>query len=287
LVDKVKEGEDLHEIRNPRETDLDRLSQLRALSSFSAPELTRLVGALTLSDFRRNDIILHEAVLASDANILLRGIARITCQGDHSQRQTVAILGPGLIPEFPAPPMSRSDFQCEAFSDCRIGSLDWNKLDGILLDSSKAAFKAFHENDLKQWYRLLLRSSSFSNFALHERIGITLLELCSDFGIEDARGTLLRVSFSHHDIADLVGASRPRVTEHLSQLERDHLLIRQGRQFIVRTEKLGESINLHSRNEREIHVAMPGRRFKKTGRSFQSEQEDSPPPHRKKSRKEK
>ena len=44
----------------------------------------------------------------------------------------------------------------------------------------------------------------------------------------------LRVSFSHQDFADLVGASRPRVTEHLAQLEREHLIIRQGRQLIVR-----------------------------------------------------
>ncbi len=50
---------------------------------------------------------------------------------------------------------------------------------------------------------------------------------------------LLRVSFSHQDIADLVGASRPRVTEHLAQLERENLVIRQGRQLIVRVDMIG------------------------------------------------
>jgi CRP-like cAMP-binding protein len=87
---------------------------------------------------------------------------------------------------------------------------------------------------LQQCYRLLLRSSSFLNLDLHERIAITLLELASDFEIKESRGTLLKSSFSHQHIADLVGASRPRVTEHLAQLEREHLIIRQGRQFIVR-----------------------------------------------------
>jgi CRP-like cAMP-binding protein len=91
---------------------------------------------------------------------------------------------------------------------------------------------------LQQWYRLLLRSSSFLNLDLHERIAITLLELASDFGIEESRGALLRASFSHQDIADLVGASRPRVTEHLAQLEREHLVIRQGRRLIVRIGKI-------------------------------------------------
>jgi len=43
-----------------------------------------------------------------------------------------------------------------------------------------------------------------------------MFDLSEDFGIADSRGTLLAVSFSHREIADLVGASRPRVTEQAS-----------------------------------------------------------------------
>ncbi len=57
----------------------------------------------------------------------------------------------------------------------------------------------------------------------------------------ESRGILLRVAVSHKDLADLVGASRPRVTEHLAELEREHLLIRQGRQLIVCLDKIGNS----------------------------------------------
>jgi len=151
------------------------------------------------------------------------------------------LLAPGLIPELPALPMSRSSFQCEAYNDCRVGTLSLDKFDGITEGSAESAFKHLHENDLKQWYRLLMRST-FLNLGLHERIAITLLELCADFGIEESRGTLLRVSFKQNDIANLVGASRPRVTEHLAQLERETLVVRQGRQLIVRVAKLQESI---------------------------------------------
>ena len=81
------------------------------------------------------------------------------------------------------------------------------------------------------------------NLGLHERIAIALLELCADFGIEESRGTLLRVSFSHKDIANLVGASRPRVTEHLARLEREKFVIRQGRQMVVQVAKLFDSMS--------------------------------------------
>lgn len=78
----------------------------------------------------------------------------------------------------------------------------------------------------------------FLNLDLHERIALTLLELCSDFGVEEARGTLLTVVLSHKQLANLVGASRPRVTEHLARLEGEGLVVRQGRQLVVRQERL-------------------------------------------------
>jgi hypothetical protein len=173
-----------------------------------------LVGALVLANHKRHAVILRDAALARDAHILLAGIARITCRNARNERVTVAMLAPGPKPEFPALPLSQSGFQCEAYNDCRVGTVSWADFDGTTANAPDSAFKQFHGNDLKQWYRLLLRSSSFLNLSLYERIAIAMLELCADFGTEESRGTLLRVSFSHKDIANLVGASRPRVTEH-------------------------------------------------------------------------
>ena len=235
-------GAILNESNTSRETDLDRLSRLKALSWLSPSELALLVGALALANYKRHAVILREVALAQDAHILLAGIARITCLNARNERVTVAMLAPGPIPEFPALPISQSGFQCEAYNDCRVGTVSWDDFDGITVNAHESAFKQFHRNDLKQWYRLLLRSSSFLNLGLHERIAVALLELCSDFGIEESRGTLLRVSFSHKDIANLVGASRPRVTEHLARLEREKFVIRQGRQMVVQVAKLFDSM---------------------------------------------
>jgi len=233
----------LNETRNLEDTDLDKLSRLEAFSWLSPAELKLLAGTLAPANFKRPQVILGEAELASDAHILLKGTARITCQNARGERVTVALLAPGPIPEFPSLPLSRFGFRCEAYNNCRVGSLSWDDFDGITVNSSDSAFRKLHENNLRQWYRLLLRGSGFLNLDLHERIAITLLELSSDFGIKDSRGMLLKESFSHQDIADLVGASRPRVSEHLAQLEREHLLIRQGRQLIVRVDKIAHSQN--------------------------------------------
>jgi CRP/FNR family cyclic AMP-dependent transcriptional regulator len=232
----------LNETRNPPESDLHRLTRLKALSWLSASEIGKLAGALVFTNFKRPQTILREAALTSDAHILLQGIARVTCRNARGERVTMALLAPGPIPQFPLLSFSGFDFGCEAYNDSRVGSVSWDTFNDITRLSIGSTFKKFHRNDLQQSYGLLLRSSSFLNLGLRDRVTNTLLELASDFGIKESRGVLLRVSFSHQDIADLVGASRPRVTEHLAQLEREHLLVRQGRQMIVCVDEIGSAI---------------------------------------------
>jgi CRP-like cAMP-binding protein len=239
----ILHGAILNEKKASRETDLDRLSRLKALSWLSPSELKLLANALSVSNYKRHALILRDVALAEGARILISGIARITSRTARNERVTVALLAPGPITEFPALPLSQSGFQCEAYNDCRVGTVSWADFGGITPNAPQSAFRQFHSNDLKQWYRLLLRSSSFLNLGLHERIAIALLELCSDFGVEESRGTLLRVAFSQKDIANLVGASRPRVTEHLARLEREKFMIRQGRQMVVQVAKLLDSMN--------------------------------------------
>jgi hypothetical protein len=47
-----------------------------------------------------------------------------------------------------------------------------------------------------------------------------------NFGVRDGQGVRLTVPARHKDIAELVGASRPRVTEYLALFEREHLIVR-------------------------------------------------------------
>ncbi len=224
--------------RNASRTDLDLLNRLRTLAFLSDVELRELASALNSANFRKGEVIFPEEALAAGVHILLAGVAKITCLNRCGERVTVALLAPGPIPEFLFSPVSRWHFRCEAYSDCRVGHLGWDQFDVITRAASPSALRTFHDNNLVQWYRWSL---SFLGLDLRERLVFTLRQLCSNFGVMESRGILLRVAVSHKDLADLVGASRPRVTEHLAELEREHLLIRQGRQLIVCLDKIENS----------------------------------------------
>jgi CRP-like cAMP-binding protein len=222
------------------------LRHVKDLSWLSTAEMTNLADGLAMGNFKRHEVILGDARLVTEAYILLSGVANISCLNAKSERVIVALIPPGPIPDFPFQPNNRWHFQCEAYSNCRLGSLSWEQFSIITTAASRSAFTQFHQSNLTHWYRLLMRGSSLLSLGLHERLGMTLLELCSDFGIEDSRGILLRIAFSHKDLASLVGASRPRVTEHLAQLEHEHLVFRQGRQLIVNVGLLESSMGIHS-----------------------------------------
>jgi CRP-like cAMP-binding protein len=239
VLNSIKEG-------NGRTTDLNLLRHVKDLSWLSTAEMTNLADGLAMGNYKRHEVILGDARLVTEAYILLSGVANISCLNAKSERVIVALIPPGPIPDFPFQPNNRWHFQCEAYSNCRLGSLSWEQFSIITTAASRSAFTQFHQSNLTHWYRLLMRGSSLLSLGLHERLGMTLLELCSDFGIEDSRGILLRIAFSHKDLASLVGASRPRVTEHLAQLEHEHLVFRQGRQLIVNVGLLESSMGIHS-----------------------------------------
>jgi CRP-like cAMP-binding protein len=56
--------------------------------------------------------------------------------------------------------------------------------------------------------------------------------------VRDSRGTLLTLKLTHADLAELVGASRQRITEQLIEFERDGIILREGRRLIIVPEKL-------------------------------------------------
>ena len=214
-------------------TDFDLLNRMKPLSFLSPAALHELASGLDSANLGKHAVAIPEEELAIGLHILLRGVAKITCLNPAGQRVTIALLAPGPIPQFVSLPVSRWHFRCEAFGKCRVGSIGWDQFDVITREASRSALRTFHERNLMPWYR-------FFGESLHvrERLLFALLQLCSNFGATESRGTLLRISLSQNDLAGLIGATRPRVTEHLAEFVREHLIIRQGRQMIVCLDKI-------------------------------------------------
>jgi CRP/FNR family cyclic AMP-dependent transcriptional regulator len=209
------------------------------MSWLSRRQVHRLVGALTVSRLSKGSIIFDESNSADSAYILLSGIARITCRNRKGERTMVIMVAPGMIPGFPlAVPGIKYNFRCEAVTPCQIATVDFQKFIEISLGIASDDFKRMADNYLVRWDLVQLRCSNFMGCTLVERLALALLELAENFAVADPSGLRLTVSTRHKDIAELVGASRPRVTEYLNQFERKRMIVWRDRQLIVKPDRL-------------------------------------------------
>ena len=149
-----------------------------------------------------------------------------------------------MIPGFPPPvPGISYDFRCEAVTDCRIGTVDLRTFIDISLGIGSEDFKRMAASYLGLWDLIQLRCANFMSCTLEERLALILLELSENFGVKDKRGTRLTIPARHKDLANLVSASRPRVTEFINQFEHDNLIIRDEHHLIVRRDRLEDLLS--------------------------------------------
>jgi CRP-like cAMP-binding protein len=131
-------------------------------------------------------------------------------------------------------------FHCESFGDCWLATIPPEKFISVLLGISFTDFSALMGSTISRWEDLLYRYTRFQGLNLPQRLALALLELARKFGVQDARGTILILQLTHEDLANLVGASRQKVTEHLKDLERQEAILRDGRRLIVVPQRLQE-----------------------------------------------
>ena len=226
-------------MRAVRVSGIRRLRELKNISWLTSRQLNRLADALTMSRVEKRGIIFDEKHSPESAYVLLSGVARITCSNRKGDRTLVIMVAPGMIPGVP-PAVSgiRYNFRCEAVTDCQIGTVTLATFIEIALGIASADFKRMAASYSGRWDLVQLRCSNFMGCTLEERVALILLELSENFGVRDRQGVRLTVPATHQDFAELVGASRPRVTEYLTSFERKHLIVRDGRQLIVRRDRL-------------------------------------------------
>jgi CRP-like cAMP-binding protein len=216
-----------------------RLRGLKNIAWLTYRQLNRLADALKIGRVKKHGIIFDKKHSPEAAYVLLSGVARITCRNRKGERTLVIMVAPGMIPGVP-PAITgiRYDFRCEAVTDCQIGTISLTTFIEIALGIASADFKRMAASYSGRWDLVQLRCSNFMGCTLEERVALILLELSENFGVRAGTGMRLTVPTRHQDIAELVGASRPRVTEYLASFERQRMIVREGRGLVVRRDRI-------------------------------------------------
>ncbi len=222
-----------------RASAVRRLRGLGNISWLTSRQLDKLAGALIVSSVEKHSVISEEKNSGETAYVLLSGVARISCRNRKGLRALLMMVAPGMVPGFPPRVVGITyDFRCEAVTNCQVGTIALEKLIEISLGIDSEDFKRMATSYLGRWDLVQLRCSNFMSCTLEERLALILLELSEHFGVRNGKGIRLTVHARHRDIAELVGASRPRITEHLIEFEEKHLITREDHHFTVHRDRI-------------------------------------------------
>jgi CRP-like cAMP-binding protein len=225
--------------------DLELLARLRSLAWLSVAQQKRLTAAMTSYDLARDELIFaDDAAVVSDVFILLSGAARFSCVGVKRGRITIAIFPPGIIPRPPALAYFNCQFRCEALRNSRVARISRGSFVEILLGVRLAYFDRAANLVFGGLDSLLTRYPGFTGLDLRSRVALALLELGASFGARNTRGIVLTITPTQQELADLVGASRPKISIVLSEFIRSNVIYREGRRLALVPSRLEEMAQL-------------------------------------------
>jgi CRP/FNR family transcriptional regulator, cyclic AMP receptor protein len=199
-----------------------------------AAALKALEREFKVRTYAAREIVFFEGQTQDAFLLMLRGVATLTYLDSRHRRVLFAVIGPGevCVHADALPEPLRGRLRCDAVRDCVIASLDYKRFVELLFGVPFGRFAAgvsfiFGARDDRLARAVLARGKT-----LRERLLEVIGDLCARFGISNDRGTILDLPLTHEDLADLVGASRPKVTREVRLLEKEGALAREGRRLV-------------------------------------------------------
>jgi CRP/FNR family transcriptional regulator, cyclic AMP receptor protein len=209
------------------------LKRCQLFELLTPEECRRLESGAEMRTFRRQEIIYFPTDPGQSVLVLSRGRVKIKSVTVSGKETILTFIEPGEVfgelALLDAEP--RREF-AEAVEEARVlamprGNLLWlmeHRPDVALHVTRLLGFRRRRiENRLRN---LLFRSN-------RERIACLLLELLETYGRPADGGWEIRLRLSHQDLANLIGATRERVTVTLGQLQRAGLIAVSRRRLVV------------------------------------------------------
>lgn len=210
------------------------VEQGHLMTQMASQEITQIWQEGAPVTLPKGDTLGLDVVPPATVCILMEGFAKLVTMNDDGKRFALTVLRPGdffggLSPTTSPPPQHTPAFAqlelLEPVTDVTLVQMPQPRLKALL--DANPTLNASVMQYLEGRTRLVQRKLTDMLFKdVHARIAQLLLDFCFDHGDECPYAVGLRrdVVLRHHEIAELVGASRPVTSAVLSQFLKADLL---------------------------------------------------------------
>jgi len=213
----------------------------KVLPWVSLAQREALLNALPLRTVARRRSIANDEELRSHLYLLVSGVAKLGFVSSRANKRLIAVVSSGdFLGSLHCALGQRNDqdfpiesFYLEALTECLVAELDSVDMDSLIGDIDVHACLESIEHRADPWLRLLMWRMGVAELDVRSRVLANLVALAERFGVKNKEGVAIDLRLTETDLAQLIGASRPKVSICLTLLAREGLLIRDRRRLIL------------------------------------------------------
>lgn len=201
----------------------------------SREEMMQLAQKVVEKSFKKKETIYLPGQPGSHVYLLKKGVVKISRVTSDGRELTLALLKPGeIFGELEAVGESSRDGQAEAHSDVLICVLNKNDLMSMMQMKPDLGIRL---TKLISFRRKVIenRLENLVFKTIPQRLSALFLELAEEFGEKGPQGIRISVPLTHEDVASLVGAARPTVSESLNEFRKQGSIAVEGKYFTIRS----------------------------------------------------
>jgi CRP/FNR family cyclic AMP-dependent transcriptional regulator len=177
--------------------------------------------------FQKNDYIFHEGDCLDYVYIVLDGRIRIYLNTANGKEKTLMVIGKnGLLGEHFIQGNNNYTNTAIAVTKSTLLRIEKNKFHNI----------AFSEKQfLTQWLKILslkteVLTQSYSNLffsSIRKRLASFLIHLVETYGKKTSNNLIkIEIKFTHQELADFIGSSRVAISNEISQLQKEKIILK-------------------------------------------------------------
>ncbi len=209
------------------------LKKIPLLADLGAEVLARLAERVEQREVRRREVIYLPGDPGQSLFFVNGGRVKISKVTRDGKALTLDYCGPSeIFGETCLVDGGAREEMAEAMENSMITELERTDFEKLLQVHASLGFQmtrllARRRRDVENKLETLVFRDVTSKLAE------LLLQLASEYGVDDARGTLVALKITHQELANLIGSTRETVSLTLSQFKRKNYICTEGRKVII------------------------------------------------------
>jgi len=209
------------------------LKKIPLFQDLGPDAMSRLAETVQIGEVRRRQVIYLPGDPGRTVYFVNGGRVKISKVTRDGKELTLAYRGPGeLFGEIALIEGGPREEMAEAMENALLTEMERGDFERLiqtqpLLGLRLARLLTQRRRDIENKIENLVFKD------VNSKLAELLIRLGNEFGVDDARGTLVALKITHQEMANLIGSTRETVSLTLSQLKRKGLSKTDGRKVII------------------------------------------------------